>query len=133
MKPARVFAERPLALTLVDFALLVLAAGVRYDGILSLRVLANLIEDDAELGFAALGATFVLIGGGLDLSIGAVCACAGIGAAKLVVAGSKSPRGPASMRSSSCSAGSSRFSRSVVNLSFRGGPGPSWLSGSFGS
>jgi simple sugar transport system permease protein len=80
----RALAERPLALSLVVFAALVAAAAVRYDGIVSLGVFSNLIEDNAELGVAALGATFVLIGGGLDLSIGAVSACAGIGAAKLV-------------------------------------------------
>ncbi|MCK6448617.1 MAG: sugar ABC transporter permease YjfF [Planctomycetes bacterium] len=84
MKVARFLAERPLALTLVVFGLFAAFAGARYDGILSWRVLANLIEDDAELGLAALGATFVLIGGGLDLSIGAVCACSGVLVATLV-------------------------------------------------
>lgn len=53
--------------------------------------------------------------------------------AKLVVAGSKAAWGPAIMRSSRASAGSSRRRRRVANFSRRGGPGPSWLSGSLGS
>lgn len=91
MSRLRRVARAPLALSALVFAALVAGAAARYDGIVSAGVLANLIEDNAELGLAALGATFVLIGGGLDLSIGAVCACAGIGAAKLVAAGGLDP------------------------------------------
>lgn len=91
MSALRELATKPLALSCAVFAVLIVLAGARYDGLVSAAVLSNLIEDNAELGLAALGATWVLVGGGLDLSIGSVCACAGIGAAKLIVAGGFDP------------------------------------------
>jgi hypothetical protein len=54
------------------------------------------------------------------------------GAAK-ALAGSILPSGPASMVVRTFSTGSSARRRSVVNFSINAGPGPSWLSGSFGS
>ncbi|MCC6286044.1 MAG: sugar ABC transporter permease YjfF [Phycisphaerales bacterium] len=44
----------------------------------------NLLADQAVLGVAATGATFVIIGGGIDLSVGAVMALAAVLAAALV-------------------------------------------------
>src|SRR5204862_5137189 len=40
----------------------------------SLRVLVNLVGDNAFLGVAAVGATFVILSGGIDLSVGAMVA-----------------------------------------------------------
>jgi ribose/xylose/arabinose/galactoside ABC-type transport system permease subunit len=40
----------------------------------SLRVGVNLVGDNAFLGVAAVGATFVILSGGIDLSVGAVVA-----------------------------------------------------------
>ena len=47
-------------------------ASVLYDGFASLRVVANLFSDNAVLGVTAVGMTFVILSGGIDLSVGAV-------------------------------------------------------------
>lgn len=50
----------------------------------SLRVGVNLIGDNAFLGVAAIGATFVILSGGIDLSVGAAVAFTSILIASLV-------------------------------------------------
>src|SRR6267378_1650325 len=50
----------------------------------SLRVAVNLVGDNAFLGIAAVGATFVILSGGIDLSVGAVVAFTSILIASLV-------------------------------------------------
>lgn len=50
----------------------------------SLRVAVNLFGDNAFLGIAAVGATFVILSGGIDLSVGAVVAFTSILIASLV-------------------------------------------------
>ena len=45
---------------------------VRYDGFASPGVLINFFGDNAFLGIAAVGLTFVILSGGIDLSVGAV-------------------------------------------------------------
>ena len=50
----------------------------------SLRVLVNLVGDNAFLGVAAVGATFVILSGGIDLSVGSVVAFTSIFIATLV-------------------------------------------------
>jgi simple sugar transport system permease protein len=50
----------------------------------SLRVAVNLVGDNAFLGVAAVGATFVILSGGIDLSVGAVAAFTSILIASLV-------------------------------------------------
>ena len=50
----------------------------------SLRVLVNLFGDNAFLGVAAVGATFVILSGGIDLSVGSVVAFTSIFIATLV-------------------------------------------------
>ena len=45
---------------------------------LSTRVAGNLLTDNAFLGIAAVGMTFVIISGGIDLSIGSVIAFTGV-------------------------------------------------------
>src|SRR5215208_7497372 len=62
----------PFFATLSVFVLLYLAAGVSYDGFFSPRVLLNLLSDNAVLGVAAIGLTFVILSGGIDLSVGGV-------------------------------------------------------------
>ena len=63
---------RPLFATAVIFVLAYFAAFLQYPGLLSTRVLANLLTDNAFLGITAVGMTFVIISGGIDLSVGAV-------------------------------------------------------------
>lgn len=65
-------AHIPLLATVGVFALLYAAAGLRYEGFLSARVFTNLLRDNAFLGLAAVGMTFVILSGGIDLSVGAM-------------------------------------------------------------
>ena len=66
--------------------LIVLYAGgcFAFDGFTSPRVIINLFGDNAFLGVAAVGATFVILSGGIDLSVGAVVALTTISLASLL-------------------------------------------------
>ena len=64
----------PLLMTAVVFIALFGTAAALYDGFGSLRVVVNLLADNAVLGVAAVGMTFVILSGGIDLSIGSVTA-----------------------------------------------------------
>lgn len=55
-----------------------------YPGLLSLRVMLNLLTDNAFLGVAAIGVTFVILSGGIDLSVGAMIGCTGVMLAKML-------------------------------------------------
>ena len=46
-------------------------------GFVSLRVVINLFSENAYLGIAAIGATFVILSGGIDLSVGSIVALTG--------------------------------------------------------
>lgn len=59
-------------------------ASVLYPGFFSRRVIANLISDNAFLGIVAVGMTFVILSGGIDLSVGAVLAFTSILVSALV-------------------------------------------------
>ncbi|MDB5664031.1 galactofuranose ABC transporter, permease protein YjfF [Cypionkella sp.] len=65
-------ALRPLLATTAIFVLAYLAAIIQFPAMLSTRVLGNFLTDNAFLGIAAVGMTFVIISGGIDLSVGAV-------------------------------------------------------------
>src|SRR3982751_1233091 len=60
---------------------------VLYRNFFSLRVAVNLIGDNAFLGVAAVGATFVILSGGIDLSVGSVVAFTSILIASLMAHG----------------------------------------------
>ena len=51
------------------------------------RVLVNLLNDSAFVGVAAVGESFVILSGGIDLSVGSMVAFVGILLAKLLQAG----------------------------------------------
>lgn len=76
----------PLATTLLVFLILYGAASILYEGFFSARVAVNLVGDNAFLGIAAVGMTFVILSGGIDLSVGAVVAFTSILMATLVEA-----------------------------------------------
>jgi len=73
-----------LAATAAVCLLLYLVAGFRYDGFFSPRVIASFLGDNAFLGIVAVGMTFVILSGGIDLSVGAVVGCSSIIIAALV-------------------------------------------------
>jgi simple sugar transport system permease protein len=57
----------------------------------SLAVVRNLLVDNAFLGIAAIGATFVILSGGIDLSVGSVMAFTSILVASLIERGHVHP------------------------------------------
>ncbi|MGO8002789.1 galactofuranose ABC transporter, permease protein YjfF [Rhizobium ruizarguesonis] len=68
----------PLLATIVIFVLAYAGCALQYPNMLSTRVIGNLLTDNAFLGIAAVGMTFVIISGGIDLSIGSVIAFTGV-------------------------------------------------------
>jgi simple sugar transport system permease protein len=68
----RIFRHIPLVATLLVFLVTVGAASARYPHFLSVDVFRDLLRDNAFLGIAAVGMTFVILTGGIDLSVGAV-------------------------------------------------------------
>ncbi|KQT57377.1 MULTISPECIES: galactofuranose ABC transporter, permease protein YjfF [unclassified Aureimonas] len=68
----------PLATTVVIFLLAYALCAAQFPAIASTRVIANLFTDNAFLGIVAVGMTFVIISGGIDLSVGAVIAFVGV-------------------------------------------------------
>ena len=75
---------RPLAATAIIFVIAYAAAVLQFPGLLSTRVLGNFLTDNAFLGIAAVGMTFVIISGGIDLSVGAVIGFTGVLVAVLI-------------------------------------------------
>jgi len=73
-----------LLATAMLFALMAGAGGVLYDGFLNPQVFLNLLIDNAFLCVVAVGMTFVILAGGIDLSVGAVLAFATVLCAVLV-------------------------------------------------
>jgi simple sugar transport system permease protein len=64
----------PLAATIVLFAAMAVFGSLRYTGFFSLQVFLNLLIDNAFLCIVSVGMTFVILSGGIDLSVGAVIA-----------------------------------------------------------
>ncbi|MEO9529918.1 MAG: sugar ABC transporter permease YjfF, partial [Roseibium sp.] len=62
----------PLLITIATFLLAYTLCAWQYPMMLSTRVVANLLTDNAFLGIAAVGMTFVILSGGIDLSVGSV-------------------------------------------------------------
>lgn len=68
----------PLLATLVIFLVAYAICYAQYPAMLSTRVIGNLLTDNAFLGIVAVGMTFVIISGGIDLSVGSVIAFSGV-------------------------------------------------------
>ncbi|MFT4176752.1 MAG: sugar ABC transporter permease YjfF [Luteolibacter sp.] len=77
----------PLIATSVVLLALYITGCVLYPNFSSLRVLVNLFGDNAFIGVAAIGTTFVILSGGIDLSVGAVVAFTTILIAELIHGG----------------------------------------------
>ncbi|MGI8329600.1 galactofuranose ABC transporter, permease protein YjfF [Actinomadura scrupuli] len=74
----------PVLVTLGLFLVLFGTGSVRYDNFLSGQVFLDLFVDNAFLLVAAVGATFVILTGGIDLSVGAMAALSTMISAALV-------------------------------------------------
>jgi ribose/xylose/arabinose/galactoside ABC-type transport system permease subunit len=74
----------PVVATLVVLVVLYTAASMRFENFATLRVFVNFLVNNAFLGIVAVGMTYVIITGGIDLSVGAVVGCTTIGTAVLI-------------------------------------------------
>jgi ribose/xylose/arabinose/galactoside ABC-type transport system permease subunit len=74
----------PLLITLALFLVMAAAGSVAYPGFLAPQVFLNLLIDNAFLCVIAVGMTYVILTGGIDLSVGAVAALATMLLASLV-------------------------------------------------
>tara|TARA_R110002126_G_scaffold291600_1_gene454133 strand:+ start:35312 stop:36274 length:963 start_codon:yes stop_codon:yes gene_type:complete len=81
----------PLLATIAIFILAYALCYSQYPNMLSTRVVGNLLTDNAYLGIAAIGMTFVILTGGIDLSIGSVIAFTGVFIAVLLANTSMHP------------------------------------------
>ena len=84
MIPTRIL---PFLATLAVFFAAYALCVIQYPNMLSSRVIANLLTDNAFLGIAAVGMTFVILSGGIDLSIGSVIAFTSVFLAVTISAG----------------------------------------------
>ena len=67
----------PLMITIGVFVLGYLYCLTQFPGFASTRVICNILTDNAFLGIIAVGMTFVILSGGIDLSVGSVIAFTG--------------------------------------------------------
>ncbi|WP_316897567.1 galactofuranose ABC transporter, permease protein YjfF [Pseudodesulfovibrio indicus] len=74
----------PILATIAVFLIIYAIGGFMYSGFFSLRVFVNLFIDNAFIGIIAIGMTFVIISGEIDLSVGSVVALVGVLLATLV-------------------------------------------------
>ncbi|AEI13072.1 ABC transporter permease subunit [Cellulomonas gilvus] len=85
----------PIAGTLATLVLLLVIGQMRYStdsrDFISPRLFSNLFIDNSYLLVLAIGMTFVIISGGIDLSVGGVVALTGLVVAKLLEGGAPLP------------------------------------------
>ncbi|WP_340022857.1 galactofuranose ABC transporter, permease protein YjfF [Paenibacillus sp. FSL K6-1096] len=74
----------PILVTILLFIVMFAAGSFRYTGFFSLQVLMNLLVDNAFLLITAVGMSFVILSGGIDLSVGSVIALSTMVSASLV-------------------------------------------------
>jgi ribose transport system permease protein len=67
--------------------LLIIFFSVMSDRFLTMSNIFNILRQVSIVGIAAVGMTFVLITGGIDLSVGSIIGVAGVGAAELMLIG----------------------------------------------
>jgi ribose/xylose/arabinose/galactoside ABC-type transport system permease subunit len=77
----------PVVVTFALFVLMFIGGGLRYESFASGQVLLNLLIDNSFLVVLAVGMTFVILTGGIDLSVGSVVALSTMVAAALLRGG----------------------------------------------
>jgi len=77
----------PLLATILVFAALFVTGGLLYNNFFSTLVLGHLLVDNAFIITAAIGTTFVILSGGIDLSIGSMIGFVGVVMANLDAVG----------------------------------------------
>lgn len=81
----------PLAATIGLFIMMFIFGSLRYTGFFSPQVFLNLFIDNAFLIVVAVGMTFVILSGGIDLSVGSIIALTSMIAASLTMNAELSP------------------------------------------
>src|SRR5690242_3122720 len=81
----------PLIVTISLFVAMGTAGSALYEGFFAPQVFLNLLIDNAFLCIVAVGMTFVILSGGIDLSVGAVLALTTMISAQLVERNGMSP------------------------------------------
>jgi simple sugar transport system permease protein len=74
----------PLLMTFAVFILLYAYCYSHFSSFGSMRVICNLLRDNAYLGIPAVGMTFVIVSGGIDLSVGSVIGFTGVFCALMI-------------------------------------------------
>ena len=74
----------PVLATILVFSLIYAYSYSHYSSFGSMRVVCNLLRGNAYLGITAIGMTFVIISGGIDLSVGSVIAFTGVFCALMI-------------------------------------------------
>ncbi|TBW38751.1 sugar ABC transporter permease YjfF [Siculibacillus lacustris] len=77
----------PILATIAVFVLLYALGGLHFNHFLSTGVFGNLLTDNAFVIIAGLGMTFVILSGGIDLSVGSMIGFVGIAMATMVAHG----------------------------------------------
>jgi ribose/xylose/arabinose/galactoside ABC-type transport system permease subunit len=77
----------PLLATISVFVALFLIGGFLYNNFLTTLVLGDILADNAFIITAAIGTTFVILSGGIDLSVGSMIGFVGVVLANLDLAG----------------------------------------------
>ena len=77
----------PLLATITVFVALFVTGGLLYNNFFSTQVLGYILADNAFIIIAAIGTTFVILSGGIDLSIGSMIGFVGVVMANLDAAG----------------------------------------------
>jgi simple sugar transport system permease protein len=77
----------PLLATIAVFVALFVVGGLHYNNFMSTQVLGDILADNAFIIIAAIGTTFVILSGGIDLSIGSMIGFVGVVIANLDLAG----------------------------------------------
>ncbi|GAE92043.1 sugar ABC transport system [Gracilibacillus boraciitolerans JCM 21714] len=85
------YKQLPLIATIALFVLMFSFGSLRYTGFFSTQVFLNLFIDNAFLIVVAVGMTFVILSGGIDLSVGSVIALTSMVAASLTMEAQLSP------------------------------------------
>lgn len=81
----------PLIATFALFIMMYAFGSLRYTGFFSSQVFLNLFIDNVFLIIVAVGMTFVILSGGIDLSVGSIIALTSMVAASLVMNAQLSP------------------------------------------
>lgn len=81
----------PISVTILLFVAMFGAGSIAYRGFFSLQVFFYLFIDNAFLGIIAIGMTFVILSGGIDLSVGSMLALTTMISAALLQQANMSP------------------------------------------